>query len=261
MRHLLLIALLFPQIALAGAWLQPQGKGLAVAQITYFTGDEFFNIDGELEPQSRFSKFELQPYIEYGLTKHITIGGSAFLHRVQQSGDANDGIADPELFARTPVWQNATNIISIQPLIKLPGIYRERGNPRGGSRSFDAEISVLYGRNYPLLDARDYIDTRLGYRVRTRGHAPIWVADVTYGIHVNETWQLLPALRMRHADSASAGNFSENGEQDARLIKAELAIGYRLDDTRTALMTIAEHIAGTSVGAGRSISFGYAEAF
>ena len=247
-------------IAHAGAWLQPPGKGLTIMQATYFTGDEFFNADSEREAQSRFSKFELQPYVEYGLTEKITIGGSVFLHRVQQSGDTNDGLADSTLFVRTAIWQNATDIVSVEPRIKLPSAYENGGEPRGGSRSVDGELSLLYGRNQPIIHAKDYLDSRMGYRWRSRGLAPVWLGDITLGLHASERITLLPALRIWYADEAGDA-FAQTGDQDSRYMKAELGIAYALDTTRSLLLTLADIIEGTNAGAGSSISIGYAEQF
>ncbi len=247
--------------ALAGAWLQPEGHGLGIMQAAYFTGNEFFDRQGELQPQSRFTKYEIQPYGEYGLTDTITIGGTAFLHHVEQGGSDNFGLGDPEIFLRTRLWDDGKNIVSLQPLIKLPSFYDKATAPRGGSRSIDGELSLLYGRNLPILSDTDYIDTRIGYRWRSRGLSPQWRADAAFGTNIGEHWQVIPAIRAVYASDIDTGAFSEDGEQDYRLLKTDITTIYRLDEQRWLQLTLANHLLGENAGAGYGIALGYAEKF
>ena len=256
------VSVLFSNPAHAGAWLQEKGHGLWMAQATYFTSEEFFDAEGALVPQPRFSKLEFQPYGEYGLTDKITIGGTAYLHQVSQSGDHNPGLADPEVFARMRLWHNARHVLSIQPLVKLPGLYRDGGVPRGGSRSLDAELALLYGRNLSVLSDHDYTDTRIGYRWRSRGLAPQWRADFAAGFYLGEHWLIVPGLHAVLTPDADENRaFSENGEQDYNLYKAELTGAYLIDDRRWIQLSLFDHIGGINAGAGRGLSLAYAERF
>ena len=251
----LVLVLLNASPAQAGAWLQPKGQGLFIAQATYFTSSDYYDNDGALQPQDTFTKHELQPYVEYGVSNTLTIGGSVYLNQVNQAGDDNIGMANPELFARTRMWHDGTQTLSLQPLLKLPSVYRDDRTPRGGAKSTDLELSVLYGRNVTLISPRDYIDTRIGYRWRSRGREPQLLADGLIGLQVSEHWQMITAMRQIISQDVSPA-FSENGDQDYESLKAEFTAQYTLDDRRTLHATFFDHIDGRMAGAGRGLTLG-----
>lgn len=247
----------------AGAWTQPRGEGLFIAQATYFDSDHFFDADGNRVRQSTFRKAELQPYAEYGVRDWLTVGGTAAVQYVKQSGDGNQGVGDPELFARVRLRQfEDGDVLSIQPLIKLPSHYTHDRLPRGGSRSADMEMSVLYGSNWELWGLTGFTDSRVGYRVRSRGLNAQYRIDQAWGINITENFLLIPAVRsvITTAYDENAA-FSEDGEQDYDLAKAEVTALYKFDEKRWIHTTYFDHIAGAFTGDGRGITIGYAERF
>lgn len=249
-------------MAQAGAWLQPEGHGLFIAQANYYTTKSFFDAAGHKQSQPRFTKYEFQPYGEYGVTPWLTLGGSAYAERVSQSGDGNIGVADPEIFARSEVWGDGTQHLSIQPLIKLPSSFRDAAPPRGGSRGVDAELSLLYGTSPNLLSASDYLDTRVGYRVRGNNRSPEWRADVALGLGVTPDLQLVPALRGVLATNLKAAPaFSENGDLDASVLKAEVTGLYHLNSGQWVQASLFRNVIGTQTGAGYGASLGFAQRF
>lgn len=257
-----LITFLFPSLCFAGAWLQPEGKGLAIVQLTRFGSSEFYDANGELNDQLFFSKWELQPYVEYGLSKKLTVGGTAYLQQVEQGQPNNTGIADPEFFLRTRLWHNEHHTVSIQPTIKLPSVFLDGGTPRGGSRSIDAELNLLYGTNYEVLSKRDYLDVRIGYRTRSRGLSDQLRADAALGMFVSKNWQIIPAVRgIQSTRESDAATFREDGEQDYSLLKAEATVAYHLGKQKWVYLSAFDHIAGLNTGAGRGVSVGYAWGF
>lgn len=247
----------------AGAWTQPAGEGLFIAQATYFNSDHFFDMDGARVPQSTFRKAELQPYAEYGLRDWLTVGGSAYVQYLAQAGDDNQGIGDPELFARIRLKQFENgDVLSIQPLIKLPSYYTKDNQPRGGSRSIDGELSLMYGSNWEFFGFTGFTDTRAGYRIRSRGLKSQYRIDQAVGINVSDDFLLIPAFRSvittEYDDTAT---FSEDGEQDYDLAKIEMTTLYKLDDKSWVHATVFDHVAGAFTGDGRGITIGFAEKF
>lgn len=258
----LLFLICMPNLAYAGAWLQPKGEGLAIVQLTRFGSSEYWDENGDLNEQLHFDKWELQPYAEYGLTDKVTVGGTAYLQQVEQGDDSNIGLADPEFFLRTRLWHNDKHVISIQPLIKLPSYFEESGTPRGGSRSVDAELSLLYGGSRKIWSERDYTDIRIGYRTRSRGLGDQVRVDAATGIFLSEHWQVIPAVRGIYGiDSSEAAVFSEDGEQDYSLLKAEATLAYHLAPQQWVFATVFDHVAGLNTGTGRGISLGYTRGF
>lgn len=258
-----LLSLLFISApAVAGAWLQPEGKGLYIEQARYFTSTGFFDVDGQKQSQPRFTKYEFQPYVEYGATDWLTIGGTAFLQRVGQSGQHNNGIADPEIFARSVIWRDETQLISLQPMVKFASYFRDSGTPRGGQRSTDAELALLYGRNFTLFSPNDYIDARVGYRVRSNGRTNEWRNDTAIGLNVSDSIQIIPAIRSIVAtDLTEASAFSQNGDLDASSLTAEIGGLYRLNDDAWVQAAFSKVVTGIQTGDGYALSVGYAQRF
>jgi len=246
----------------AGAWVQPQGHGLFIAQASYYSTNSYFDTNGDKQPQPRFRKYELQPYAEYGALDWLTTGGSAYAQSVSQSSQSNYGIADPELFARARVYTDDVQVVSIQPLIKLPSSFAENSAVRGGSKSTDIELSALYGRNLNLISTKDYADVRVGYRQRDRGLSPQWRGDVALGLGITDTIQLIPALRtVISTNLKDASTFSEGGDLDYNVLKAEVTGVYHLNDVQWIQAGIFSHVAGIQTGDGYGISLGFAQRF
>ncbi|MFM9889487.1 MAG: hypothetical protein ACKVOE_02410 [Rickettsiales bacterium] len=248
-------------VAWAGAWLQPKGQGLFVAQAGFYSTDRFYAADGQEQPQSTFSKIELTPYVEYGLLENLTIGGTAYIQDAFQSADSNLGIADPQIFARSELWGDDTQHLSLQPLIKFTSAFEHTAPPRGGSRSTDVELSLLYGRSFNLISPRDYLDMRSGYRLRANRLGDQFLTDIALGLGVGEHWLIVPALRQVVSLGTVGGAFSESGDLDYDLTKVELTSLYQLDDAHSVQLSLASHVAGAQTGAGYSITAGFGETF
>jgi hypothetical protein len=255
-----LLFLLLPFPALAGAWLQEDGGLLVSTQALYYQTDSYFDVTGEELAQRDFTKQELNLYTEYGWSEKFTLGANLFINRVEQ-GDDNFGIADPEFFARATLFKTDNSVISIQPLIKLPSLYQYGGSPRGGTDSFDGELSLLYGRNMPIISARDYMDMRVGYRERSDGLNGQYRVDVSYGLYVTDYLLCVPAFRSVIAAKNDAQTFNNNGSLDYDLYKAEMSLYYPLNDFQQVGMGYFHHIAGQQTGAGQGFSIGLVQRF
>lgn len=248
--------------AIAGAWLMPEGEGLAITQLTYFSSDRYWDMDGSAQAQDRFNKWEIQPYVEYGLTDKVTIGGSGYLQHVGQDGASNKGIADPEFFLRMNLWKRGPHVVSLQPLVKLPSLFEHNDSvPRGGSKSTDAEISLLYGRNLDWLSPRDWFDARLGYRYRSQDLNAQYKADMALGLSPAPDWQIIPALRSIAAEEIETGPFAQTGDLDYDLVKAELTVAYLLPGGNWLQASYFDHLAGAQTGDGQGVAIGYAVRF
>jgi len=255
-------ALIFSATAHAGAWVQPVDSGLFIAQASYYSTSTYFDTTGDEQTQPRFGKFELQPYAEYGVLNWLTVGGSAYAQSVSQSNQTNYGIADPELFVKMRVYRDDLQVVSIQPLVKFASRFVENNAVRGGSKSTDIELSALYGRNLNLISERDYADVRVGYRQRDRGLSPQWRGDVAVGLGITDSIQIIPAMRtVLSTKPTDATTFSEGGDIDYNVLKAEVTGVYHLSDTQWLQAGIFSHVAGVQTGNGYGLTLGFAQRF
>lgn len=251
-----------PSFAHAGAWTQAQGSALSMRNLTYYSTDHYFDARGGRHTQPQFTKYEFQPYLEYGVTNDTTVGGTAYLDMARQSGTSNIGLADPQIFVREKLYQDNHQVVSLEPLLKLPSSFIYSVSPQGGSKSVDLDLSLRYGRNQPMLSVNDYLDTRLGYRVRSRGLSDQVLIDAALGFKLDDSWEILPALRSTLATNLTkATSFSENGDLDYSLLKAEFGVLYHFTSETSLQTTLFDHVAGVQTGEGFGISLGFAQRF
>lgn len=254
--------LLSASSAQAGAWLQPQGHGQFISQATYFTSDKYYDRNGRAVDQARYNKYEFMPYVEYGALRNLTIGGTGSLQYDTQSSRDNYGLADPELFARTSLYRDDRQVLSIQPLVKFKSAFDNKGSPRGGSDSTDLELSLLYGRNLNLISPRDYLDLDAGYRYRSTYLNDQYHANAALGLYVAPRVQVIPAVRTTiAAKRPSNATFSQNGNQDYSLLKLELTGRYAITENNAVGVTVFNHVEGRQTGNGTGVTLSFAKQF
>lgn len=264
----LLLLLLPPPQALAGAWTQPEGRGQLILNHFYYSSDAFFDADGQRQSQPRFDKFEINPYLEYGISDDWTIGASLFAHYVTQetrtetgsgvtlSGHSdNVGLGNSEIFARWQLYRGGRAAIALQPLVKLPALYARNRLPKAGSEAFDAELSLLGGYGFDGWGRAHYIDTRLGYRHRfSAGLEDQLRADLKLGLRLNRALSLIPELSATLAFNGNTDTtFTQDGQNDYDLLKLGLAAQYELHDLAPgAFVQLGgfAHVAGRNAGEG-----------
>lgn len=211
----------------AAAWTLEEGHGQIINNFTYYQSDTYVNADGRSSTQNTYSKYEYNPYIEYGLTDTVTLGLSPSLQYVTQqigiSDEENANLADTDFFIRKRLFSDGKNTISIQPLVKLPGAYDTGDLPQLGQSQIDYELRLLYGRNFGL-QGRHYLNSEVAYRVRTETPGDELRLASTLGYRVNERWQILGEANGTFAvDGAGAGGTLLSNSFDYDLVKLQLS--------------------------------------
>ncbi len=273
MRCLFVLLLFIPAVAHAGAWTIPEHQWSMITSANLYYSDAYFDLNGDRQSQQPYTKYELNPYIEYGVTDTLTTGANLFVQYVMQdqsfsflSADRltlttttyssdNFGLADTELFVRQRLYHDGGLVLSVQPLLKLPSLFFKRDLPRGGNDAFGAELSLLGGYGFSLFDQHHYIDLRAGYQKRFNGLEDQYKFDAKLGISLSESIQLIPAVYfVASTDLPSAASFSESGENEFDSTKIELMGRYDIDPYMYFQGGIAGHIDGRNSGEGVSIT-------
>lgn len=271
-------AFLFPlsiSSCLAGAWTQEENRFLFVGTQSVFVSDGYYDRDGNRQPQQQYRKYEINPYIEWGITDRLTAGANLFLHYVEQdvsetislspttslttdTASYNAGLGDAEVFARYRIWRQGDALVSIQPLVKLPSLYLYDRLPRSGGSQWDGELSLLGGYGFELWDRWHYVDTRLGYRHRVGNEIHDQLkADIKLGLRVSANWVIQPAIYTTWAtDIPKNTPFTESGENDYDLVKLEASAMYYVTPMFYLQAGLATHAAGRNAGTGASAFFG-----
>ncbi|MDA8155259.1 MAG: hypothetical protein M0Z52_02230 [Actinomycetota bacterium] len=132
----------------------------------WYDGDTFW---GPNHGGPYYHKLEINPYLEYGITKNLTAGVNAYIENIKNSADgSNSGFGDIEVFGRYRLWNDLHSVISAQLLVKVPDAYDHHSKPLLGLGQYDAEGRILYGRwwkwgkHFWFIDAEGAFRKRLG---------------------------------------------------------------------------------------------------
>jgi hypothetical protein len=117
----LVLTLLAPAGALAGAWTDPAGQGQIIETLFGWAGDgpPYGGVAG-----GRESRVEAQTYIEYGLADRLTVVGQTALEQYEltaPSADVFRGLDYSSIGLRANLWSNDAVVISAEATAFVPG--------------------------------------------------------------------------------------------------------------------------------------------
>jgi hypothetical protein len=192
--------------ALAAAWTQGDGIGQAIFSIdSYGTSSVVKNSNME-NATSRFSKYTLNPYIEYGLRSDITIGANPILQNWQSRllGVTTSGqTVESEFFVRKKLLEPGNAVFSVQPMVKIPCVAISGPLNNLGCSSYDLELRLLAGYGFkleqkisdgtirPFSGQYHFVDIETAYRKHTDGIADVIKIDGNAGFRYSESVLLL----------------------------------------------------------------------
>lgn len=243
----------------AAGWTQPKGSLQTITSLRYYTTDSYYDNSGNSRSQPRYTKYELNPYAEYGLTDSITLGFNGFVDIVTQNTpnsvrDSNYSLSDTELFARVRLYQSNDWVFSLQPLLKLPSVTRYNTSPRAGSKYTDAELSGQFGTHFDWFGKSHFTTLSVGYRHRFDFPKDQFKADWTTGFNLNERWQLTPHLTYTGRIGAKSNTgFTQSGQDDYNLLSLQISAKYALDERTAVELGAFSHSDGDNTGAGGGV--------
>jgi hypothetical protein len=180
--------------AFAGAWLLDAGKGEGSLTATFSSAIREFNGSGKLEPAARYSKFELQGLLEYGVTPWLTgILSPGFQHVdiAAPTSATRSGPGYTELGGRALIAQGTTWVISGQATMRIPGTF-DTSNPAAiGYTGVEVDIRALAGKSFSAGNWPAFVDLQLAQRFRGGGPPDEFRADLTFGVRPVPAWLLL----------------------------------------------------------------------
>jgi len=250
----------------AGAWTLPKGSGqVIVTNLYYWAHDQFskagnrhgFSDDGE------FTKYEFNPYIEYGLRDDLTLVLNTFVRRVAFSNDfstdTNFGFADPELALRYRLSSpDSPTVWAAQVGLKFPVAVPD-GNPPLGNAQTDVEARLLVGRGFSIFGRWAYWDVEVAYRFRDGAPADEIKLDLTLGVSLTDRWLVIGQFFGTHGlRNGSDIEIPDNPTIDPNydLYKAQLSVVYTLTQSWRLQLGYQRDLAGRNTGAGQAALLG-----
>jgi hypothetical protein len=172
---LLIVALAWPGLALAGAWTSP--KGGIYAKLTYgaSSANEQFGFDGLLKPvvdgltDYPFADRSIYLFAEYGVTDELTVSALVpfkrlFMHDMLFRYSTT-GIADVAVGARYLAYNRDGWVGSVSGSASLPTGYHRDFQPPLGAGQVDAIVALNVGRSFWPLPS--YATASVGLRLRS----------------------------------------------------------------------------------------------
>jgi hypothetical protein len=248
--------------ASGGAWTLPQSSGQVILNNLYYHATEEFTRGGHRRSFSNdgeFTKYEFNPYIEYGLLDDLTLVLNLFARRVafsnDFSGEVNFGLADPEIALRYRLSPpSAQTVVSVQATIKLPVAVPHDVPPLGNEQT-DVEGRLLVGRSFSIGPRWGYWDVELAYRFRDEEPADEIKLDATLGMSLSERWLVIGQFfGTRGLRNGTPIRIRNNPTIDINydLYKAQLSIVYQLTQNVRLQAGYVRDLAGRNTGAGEA---------
>ncbi|MBV8939494.1 MAG: hypothetical protein JO089_06615 [Alphaproteobacteria bacterium] len=247
--------------ACAGAWTQSENQGLVITTAAYYGAGDYFDNGGSRRSQPRYTKEELNPYVEYGLRDGLTLGGNFFIDRLDDTMHTRTGIGDSEIFLRRRLWQEGDYVLSVQPLARLPALASSQRQPALGSATPDAAVSLLGGMQFTAFGQTHYAEMDAGYRFRFGPRADQVLLAATLGLRLDPRLTVMPQLFQTFRMGAGNGSFTESPRDDYTLTTAQLSAVYQLTDADAVQAGAFSHVAGKNTGAGGGVLLAYWRTF
>jgi hypothetical protein len=138
---ILIIACFHANLVSAAAWTKAEGSGQFIGTLSGYFSNHYFDREGNSRSSDVFlQKFEVNPFLEYGITDDITVGFNQSIQNwnlkkknvalsvfdFRQCGLYSNGniqnvseyVSEIDLFLRKKLWDKDNLVLSVQPLIK-----------------------------------------------------------------------------------------------------------------------------------------------
>ncbi len=242
----------------AGAWGQDKGHFFLSMQTYFYTTDQYFDCHGNSHDRGgRFNKYELNPYLEYGLSSRDTLIANIFFDILTDDASGSQkttvGLADMEIGLQHRLYKGDVGVAAIQGLLVIPTGYDIDDDPRLGYGRFGAEASFLYGRWFKLFKHYGFMDLRMGLRQYFGYPATQLHPVITAGYDLSQRWQLMASAEMHYGlDNGSEKKIGPNVliQPNYRLLKLTLSARYRLGSHYSLVASAYSHAWGEDTGRG-----------
>jgi protein XagA len=203
--------LVVPTAARAGAWTLNEGTGQAALIGTLSQASQIFDWKGNVTSAPRYTKFELQGLLEYGVTARLTLMFLPGLQHVDidMPGNPNrTGLGYTEGGARYQLLSGPNWVFSGQATVRVPGTF-DAGNPAAiGYTGFESDIRALFGYSFSVAGMPAFINLEAAQRFRFGGPPDEFRFDATFGLRPAPNWLLLAQVFNVVSEGAGEAPFS-----------------------------------------------------
>ncbi|MBX3507992.1 MAG: hypothetical protein KF714_04345 [Parvibaculum sp.] len=227
----------FSEEARSGGWPLPAGTGEIIVTASRLTADERYESDGSKRWTSSYTKHEISPYAEYGLSNKLTLIGEAAWQREKTDYFGftfeDDGFSRVKAGARYAIGTWQKTLFSVQPLVTLH--LDDAGDDPAATKSgdIDAELGMVLARNETLFGMNLFSVQEVAWRYRDRGRPDQLRADITLGGKpLPGTMLLLKSLNTASVKSTQTGELYRSSKLAFSVVQdlpAHMAPGFAIE--------------------------------
>ena len=175
-----------PGAALASAFLEPEGEGLLILATRFDRSSAYYDARGKALPISAYRKFEISPYIEYGVTDWFTAIAQPSLAATRASGPYGarfEGIGVGEFGGRVGIVELDEAVVAVQATVRTPLQARGLTAATIGDTTYAGDIRLMGATAFDIDALPVFAAVEVGYRVRGGGARDEIRIDATLGSH------------------------------------------------------------------------------
>jgi hypothetical protein len=192
---ILAIALILaPAQALAGAWTLDANTGQIIVTATPSQATQAFDGSRNIESTPRYTKFELQALLEYGLTDRFTFmlaPGFQHIDVAAPDSGSRTGQGYTDIGGRYQFIKGNDWVFSGQMELRAPGT-NQTANPAAiGYTDPELDMRALFGKSFTVNGLASFIDLEIAQRFRFGDPPSEFRFDATFGIRTSPKWQFL----------------------------------------------------------------------
>lgn len=207
--------------AIAAAWVQGKGVGQVITSFGSYTSTRYSDPGGHSkDSNNQFTKYEINPFFEYGLTDDVTIGVNPLLQYWQTKSIEKDFVTkspgncnfsiytsgtllESEFLIRKKIVQKDNAVVSLQPLVKIPCIKFEGSGASLIWNSYEVEMRMLAGYGFkweadgrlrPFTGQYHFVNMEAAYRKKNGNFSDQIKIDGTLGFRYSKDTLLLAQL-------------------------------------------------------------------
>ena len=249
----------------ASAWTETAGTGQIIFNISYFQTSHQYDGSGHVVPLGNggyFRQFQLNPYIEFGLSDRTTLIVDAYIpflgYRDIYGPLSSAGWGDSEVGIRRRITPLSSRwVFSTQGTVLFPGYPADR-TPPPGNHNVDVEARVLLGRGVQFSsEKRNFFwDLEAAYRYRNGPPADQVRIDGTVGIEPFRRLMLLQqffAIKSLRNGSPITADTNPNAQSDFDLYKIQSSLVLKLDKNTRVQLGWVGTLSGRNTGRGPTL--------
>ena len=245
MRLFLLVFLLLSVNAGAAAWLKKEGESEVDISSDYYFANKSFDNQGSKYSSFYYGKYSTNPYMEYGVTNDMTIGGgmSLVLAHDPNTGKQQYNADDLGLFVRTHLYDGS--IFGYQGLVTSAewGFYLPVKSE--GEINQQSGLSPNVKFNIGYSDKDYFASYGLGYEYWPGEESDRINTSAIFGYNLSDDFTY---MLQTFTTNIINENFAISGNYN--LAKLESSILWKYDEVITHQMGISYDLFGKNTGAG-----------